>query len=150
MADLPELESPINPWLDRLIALVVLSTGAFFVVVLALVPPDPRGYGTHELLGMAPCSWPAAGGGLPCPTCGVTTAACHLVHLQPLKAVATHPFGAFLAGAGIWLMVLAFISTVRRRSFVEKLARLPYATLLICAVALLLGSWLYKYLTFST
>ncbi len=151
--ELPEIAlldaRPLHPWLDRLFALVVLGTGLFIVVVLALVPPDPRGYGTHELLGMEPCSWPASGDGLPCPTCGVTTAACHLVHLQPIKAVTTHPFGAFLAGAGIWLMVLAAISLVRRRSFVEKLARLPYGTLLTWALVLLVGSWLYKYLIFT-
>lgn len=128
-------------------AVLVLVTGASLVFALSRVPPDPRGFGTHVLLGMEPCSW--AGGGLPCPTCGVTTAACHLVHLSPFKAVATQPFGAALAGFGLWLMVLAGISLGRRRSFVEKLARLPYATLLIWGLLLLAGSWLYKYLTFS-
>lgn len=148
MDDLPVFEGPINPWLDRLIAVVVLATGAAFVLALSLVSPDPRGYGTHELLGMEPCSW-ASGGDLPCPTCGVTTAACHLVHLSPFKAVATHPFGAALAGFGIWLAGMAGFSLIRRRSFVDRLARLPYATLLISGVVLLAGSWLYKYLTFS-
>ena len=31
--------------------------------------------------------------GVPCPTCGVTTAACHLLHLQPWQALKTQPFG---------------------------------------------------------
>ena len=79
---------------------------SLFVFALSLVPPDPRGFGTHELLGMEPCGW-ADSGGIPCPTCGVTTAACHLVHLSPIKAVATHPFGAALAGFGIWLAGIA-------------------------------------------
>ena len=142
-------EGPIEAWLDRLIAAVVLGTGAAFVFALSRVPPDPRGFGTHELLGMEPCSW-AVSGGLPCPTCGVTTAACHLVHLSPFQAVATQPFGAALAGFGIWLAAVAGISLIRRSSFVDKLARLPYATLLISGILLLLGSWFYKYLTFSS
>ena len=129
-------------------ALVVLSAGLFFAIVLGLVSPDPRGYGTHVRLGMEPCSWPASGG-LPCPTCGVTTAACHLVHLSPFKAVMTHPFGAALAATGIWLAVLAGISLVLRSSFVDKVARLPYGTLSFWALGLFLGSWLYKYLIFS-
>ena len=148
MEELPLAESPVRPWMDRVFSALVILTGGFFVVILALVPPDPRGYGTHELLGMAPCSWPS-GGGVPCPTCGVTTAACHLVHLSPLKAVATHPFGAALAASGIWLMLAAGICLIRGTSFVDKLSRLPYATLLLSAGALLLGSWAYKFLIFA-
>ena len=148
MAELPVSESPVNPWVDRLLALVVLATGLTFVILLSMVSPDPRGYGTPVRLGMAPCSWPA-GGGPPCPTCGVTTAACHLVHFSPFQAVTTHPFGAALAAAGIWLTVVAGISLMRRRSFVDKFARLPYGTLSFWALGLFLGSWLYKYLILS-
>ena len=149
MAELPVTESPVNPWLDRIVSLVILFTGLSFVTILSLVTPDPRGYGTHVRLGMAPCSW-AAGGGLPCPTCGVTTAACHLVHLSPFKAVMIHPFGAALAAAGIWLTLVAGACLVRRSSFVDKFARLPYGTLSFWALGLFLASWLYKYLTFSS
>lgn len=41
--------------------------------------PDPRGYGTHQQLGLPPCSlrllW-----GIPCPSCGGTTAFAGFVH----------------------------------------------------------------------
>src|SRR5204863_10072293 len=54
--------------------LLVGSLGALVIfVVLALwIRPDPRGFGTHEQLGLPACKmmeWT----GIPCPGCGVTT-----------------------------------------------------------------------------
>ena len=86
-------DSPVGPWTDRLIAVVFVVTAVGFVVLLSAVNPDPRGYGTHEMLGLAACSWPEELG-MPCPTCGVTTAAAHLVHLSPWRAFVVQPFGA--------------------------------------------------------
>ena len=116
--------------------------------LLAGLDPDPRGLGTHEQLGMTPCSWPATLG-MPCPTCGCTTAAVLLIHLSPWRALVTQPFGAGLAAGGIAFAVLALLCLVRGESFVERIAMLPYGTLTLVAIALLLGSWFYKYLTWS-
>lgn len=137
------------PAIDQLVAGAVFGTGAAMTYLLARVPPDPRGHGTHELLGMPPCSWPATLQA-PCPTCGVTTAAAHLVHLQPVTAVVTQPFGAALAAVGLWLALLAGFSLLTRRSFVDRVVRLPYGTMATVGLVLLLGSWLYKYLTFAS
>ncbi len=147
MPEVSTAESPVGVALDRIVALAVLAAGAAAALLLAQVPPDPRGYGTHELLGLRPCSWPARVGA-PCPTCGVTTAACLLVHLQPLAAFAAQPFGAALAAAGLLAAVDAGRCLVTGRSFVERLARLPYGTIAVGAAALFLLAWLYKYLTF--
>jgi hypothetical protein len=97
---------------------------------------------------MMACSWPQTWG-IPCPTCGVTTAACHLVRLEPLAALQVQPFGAVLAGAGIALGVCAVWCLVRGRSLVQVLVGLPYGTLLIWALALFLAAWGYKYATFA-
>jgi len=139
---------PLHPVLDRIIALVVCAAGIAAVVVLARVVPDPRGYGTHEQLGMAKCSWPIHWG-VPCPTCGATTAACLVVHLSPLRALAVHPFGAVVAASGIALAAVAGWCLLTRRSLALLLSRLPYGTIMICAVVLFFLSWGYKYLTFT-
>jgi hypothetical protein len=39
--------------------------------------PDPRGYGTHESLGLPPCTLRLMFG-IPCPVCGMTTSFAHL------------------------------------------------------------------------
>ena len=134
--------------LDRAAAAGVFLGGAAVVFALARVAPDPRGHGTHELLGMDPCGF-AQMHGAPCPTCGITTAACHVVHLQPLRAFYVQPFGAALALAGIALAGFALWTLVRGRQFLPALARLPYGTIALAALVLFLLAWGWKALTFG-
>ncbi len=143
----PVREGPLPAWADRALAFAVLATGLAVVWLLWLIDPDPRGHGTHVRLGMAPCGW-AQSWEVPCPTCGVTTAACWLVHLAPHRALAANPFGAALAAAGLWAAGFAAACLLRGRAFLEPCTRLPFARLLAGALALLLLSWGYKYLTF--
>jgi len=135
-------------WTDRFAATVVLLAGVVTVFALSRVVPDNRGIGTHEQLGMQPCGWPESMGA-PCPTCGVTTAATHLVHLSPIRALATQPFGAALAAGGIWLALFAGYCLLRRRPFVARLALLPYGTIALWTLVVFLLSWLYKWATFA-
>ncbi len=143
---IPVAESPAGRWVDRLAAVLLVGLGIFFVVLLATIEPDARGHGTHEQLGMEPCSWPQVWG-KPCPTCGVTTAATLLVHLRPVDAVVAQPFGAFLAAVGILVAGIAAWSLVRGESFVARIALLPYGRVLAAAVVLFLASWAYTWLT---
>lgn len=147
MVGTPVAEGPLNPWGDRAVAAVVLLAGLAVVYALSMVVPDARGHGTHEQLGMAPCGWPAVMQA-PCPTCGVTTAAAHMVHASPIDAIATQPFGAALAGSGLVLAAWAAWCLVAGRSFMVPLIRLPYGSIALGWLVLFLASWGYKYLTF--
>jgi hypothetical protein len=128
------------------IAITTVATAAGAVWLLGRVTPDARGHGTHEQLGLPPCGW--AMQGYPCPTCGATTAACEVVHGHLLRAFAAHPFGAAVAIAGLLAALFALYCLLRRRSFLDVVGRLPYGLVFLLGTALLLGSWLYKYLTF--
>ena len=66
------------------------------LVVAAVLRPDPSGMGTHEQLGLPPCSFKSVFD-LPCPTCGMTTAFTNAAHASPAAAFKGQPFGAFLA-----------------------------------------------------
>jgi hypothetical protein len=142
-------EGPVHPGIDRGIAAAILLIAVVMVGLLRMLEPDGRGVGTHEQLGMAPCGWAQGADGIPCPTCGVTTAACHLIHLSPVQAAITQPFGAALALAGLVLAAAAAFCLVRQKSFLDLIAWLPYGTIVIGFTVLLLASWLYKYLTFE-
>lgn len=61
------------------LGLAILFAGLF--VVAASVQPDPRGYGTHEQLGLTPCAFREILN-IPCPTCGGTTSLAHFVRGQ--------------------------------------------------------------------
>jgi hypothetical protein len=126
---------------------VLCATG--FVLFLLQVTPDPRGHGTHEQMGLPACGW-VVQYNKPCPTCGVTTAASHLVHRQPWQALKTQPFGTALAAFGLWLAAVAAFSLVRGRSFLDYLLCLPQVRIFVWGVVLLLASWIYIYLTFPS
>ena len=78
------------------IILAVLGTLGFLLLVLAgSLEPDPRGFGTHEQLGLTPCffqQWT----GKPCPTCGTTTAWAYALQGKFTSAVAANLGGVVL------------------------------------------------------
>ncbi len=142
---IPIEEGPVATWIDRVAAVVVAAVATTGVVVLLRVDPDVRGHGTHEKWGLDACGWPVAYG-IPCPTCGCTTAACYLVHGNLLQAFLTQPFGAAVALVGVLLGVHAALCLLRGRSFVDLMVRLPFWRIVFGAVVLLLLAWWYKYL----
>ncbi len=139
----PVTEGPVPAWLDRAVALAVLGAGVAVIWLLASVEPDARGHGTHERLGMAECGWPQRYG-MPCPTCGVTTAACYLVHWSPWRALVTQPFGAALAATGLFVMATALADLLRGDSFMTRAYSLRLGRWVIGGVLLLLAAWGYK------
>lgn len=145
---IPLADGPVSTLVDRTAAIAVAFVVGAAVTAMALVDPDPRGLGTHEQLGLEPCGWPLAYG-IPCPTCGCTTAACHLVHGQVLTAFRVQPFGAVIMAAAMLLGVHALVCLWRRRSFADLLVRLPVWRLAGIGLLLLLASWGYLCLGFA-
>ena len=75
--------------------------------VAVWLTPDGRGHGTHQQLGLPPCTFYVLFG-RPCPACGMTTAWAWLVRGEVIEACRTNAGGtllAVLAIAGIpWLL----------------------------------------------
>jgi hypothetical protein len=59
--------------------------------------PDPRGLGTHQQLGLPPCSLRLLTGRL-CPSCGATTAFAHFVRGEWSSGFRANPAAFLLAG----------------------------------------------------
>lgn len=145
----PLADGPVRPAIDRAIAGLVAAAASVCFGALLRITPDARGHGTHEQLGMDRCGWPLHYG-VPCPTCGCTTAACELVHGRIVAAFVTQPFGAAIAAFGLLMGVHATLCLLRGRSFTDILVRLPFWRLVGGALLLLLASWGYKYLTWPS
>jgi hypothetical protein len=105
--------------------------------------PDPRGFGTHEQLGLQPCL-PMTLWGIPCPGCGVTTSVVLAVHGRLAAALATQPFGLLLALVGTVFAVWAPLAHVSGRDLWSDLGRVAWRRLLPLAATALVLAWAYK------
>jgi len=84
----------------------------FLLVIAAVLKPDFRGHGTHEQLGLPPCSVVTLFQ-VRCPSCGMTTSWANLVRGRAVTAWKANAGGALLAILALlaapWLLVSAMI-----------------------------------------
>lgn len=131
--------------LRRNAAWLALACGAVLGVAVYL-HPDSRGLGTHRQLGLGPCGFVLTTG-LPCPTCGMTTAFSHTVRGQLIRAFFAQPAGMLLALGTIvtFFTSLWVLFTGRMPHWPLRLVMWlsPYRLLLILLVVLL-AAWGFK------
>ncbi|MEO6710276.1 MAG: DUF2752 domain-containing protein, partial [Planctomycetota bacterium] len=113
------------------------------VVLRCFTTPDPQGHGTHQQLGLPPCSMMQLTG-FPCPGCGVTTAASYLVHGDWKQAVVTQPFGALLAVGAVSIFLWAMIETLRGRDAYADFRRFVRPWMYVGLGVAMLAAWAYK------
>ncbi len=80
---------------DRLLAGVVAMLSWTLLAVAVALTPSESGVGTHEQLGMPPCSAEVLTG-YPCPSCGMTTAFAWFVRGDLINALKAQVFGTAL------------------------------------------------------
>ena len=86
------------------------------LAVAAWLKPSPLGYGTHQQLGLPPCTfWVLFG--RPCPTCGMTTAWAHLVRGECVSAFRANAGGTLLGMLAI-LAVPWLLGSARRGTWI--------------------------------
>lgn len=93
-----------------LLAIALVLIGGFLVALW--VSPDPRGYGTHQQLGLPPCTFRLLFG-YPCPGCGMTTCFAHFVRGQFAEAARSNVAGFVMAAICAmiipWSLISAFL-----------------------------------------
>ncbi|MEZ6031621.1 MAG: DUF2752 domain-containing protein [Planctomycetaceae bacterium] len=110
-----------RPALTRAQRRLTMLSGFGIVVVFGIagwLTPDPRGFGTHQQLGMPACSFQLITG-IQCPHCGLTTSFSWFIRGQFEKSMRANPAGLILAivsvGILIWIIVVnicgAFVIT---------------------------------------
>ncbi|HRA89660.1 MAG TPA: DUF2752 domain-containing protein [Planctomycetaceae bacterium] len=97
---------------DRLLAGLV-GAGIFVVFGIAVwLTPDPRGFGTHQQLGMPPCTFRTLTG-VNCPHCGLTTSFSWFVRGQFRQSMHANPAGLILAVVSVLILVWSIVVSVR-------------------------------------
>lgn len=124
------------------LSLAILVTGAMLV-------PAAEGHGTHRQLGLLACAWPQTMG-IPCPTCGMTTAVSMAARGDLLGAAAAQPFGALVALAcavTVWLGGWVALTGSQVHRLFGGLLR---PRMVWVAVGLLAAAWGYKITVWPT
>ena len=140
--------TPGGRWRQRAISLVLLAVVAVPLGVALKLDPSPTGVGTHRQLGLAPCGFLAAMG-LPCATCGMTTAYTHAVHGHLVTALITQPGGMVLAVLTAAAGILGLYTLAAGLSLAPVARWLWQPTLFWLFAGLMIASWAYKSLVIS-
>ena len=84
------------------------------VVVARFLTPDPRGLGTHQQLGLPPCSMRMLFD-IPCPSCGMTTSWSLFSRGNFVGSIETNTGGFLLASLATLSFAIGLHSLVRRK-----------------------------------
>ncbi len=124
-----------------LLAWSLFLLGGFFLA--ATLEPDPRGYGTHQRLGLPPCTFRTLCG-IPCPSCGMTTSFAHLTRGHLARALQTHVGGTILALACAAQIPWCWWSAFRGRLVGVSRPMRALGVLAAVVIGVSLVSWLYQ------
>ncbi len=105
--------------------------------------PDPRGLGTHEQLGLPPCTLNAVIGWR-CPACGMTTSWALATHGRLAEALRVHASGTLLAAASAVASVGAMIVAARGRWFAWHASDTAMTVVGLVAIALVIAEWMLR------
>jgi len=125
----------------RLRGLLVAGVCWLGLGVAAWLSPAVSGQGTHEQLGIPPCSM-LVQTGWPCPTCGLTTSMAAMTHGKIALAWRAHPFGVVVFLLVVVLAVTGTAELATGRNVIGKLR--PSVWWLWALLIAMLSGWLVK------
>lgn len=96
MSPAPPLSADRLPWHYRLILVAVALVSLGLLITAATLEPDSRGFGTHQQMGLPPCTFMQVFG-MRCPSCGMTTSWTLMLHGNVIASVRANAGGALLA-----------------------------------------------------
>ena len=130
-------------WKSRCAMGAVTVAGSALLGIAAWLTPSAEGFGTHTQLGIAPCSWPATVG-IPCPSCGMTTAFACAADGRFVDSLRAQPAGFLLAVATAGLTVACAYAALTGSRLVSALGDSMGAWGWWIVGGILLASWAYK------
>ncbi len=133
----------LRPNRARLVAGLVLVGCVAVLAVAAWLEPDPAGYGTHRQLGISACGMMATTG-IPCPTCGMTTAFSLAIRGRWIEAVQAQAAGTLLVVAVGLAGAVSCSVLLTGKVWLVNWFRVSAVKLVLVALAILLAAWIVK------
>ena len=103
------------------------------LAVAGVLRPDDRGHGTHQQMGLPPCTLVVLFG-VRCPTCGMTTSWANLVRARPAEALSANLGGTLLCLADMAAVPWLLCTAITGRWILWK----PRTEVVACGLALVL------------
>jgi len=129
--------APVSGWARWSYALLLLGVLVMVGVGLYLTP-DPAGHGTHQQLGLPPCTIYYLTG-RPCPSCGLTTSVSAILHGQFGLAWRANPMGFVIVAAAVAVAFNSLFALLWGRSVRIENTRFTLLLLALLALWLLHG-----------
>ena len=139
----PPDQDRTNPRSERALTAVVLIIAIALLLVGCSLDPDPAGVGTHQQMNLPACGL-LTGLGIPCATCGMTTAFSLAAHGRIVDALAIQPAGALLAIGSAAAAIACAYALLLGASLSPMVVWLWRPGLIWCSGGLVIVSWLYK------
>jgi hypothetical protein len=130
--------APVSGWARWSHALLLLGVLVMVAVGLYLTP-DPAGHGTHQQLGLPPCTIYYLTG-RPCPSCGLTTSVSAILHGQFGLAWRANPMGFLIVAAAGAVALNSLFALLWGRSVRIENTRFTLLLLALLALWLLHGA----------
>lgn len=128
---------------ERIVLAAASAVAAAMLALALAIAPDPRGHSTHERLGLPPCGLLVVTG-VPCPSCGMTTAFAHAARLEVLAAARAQPVGLLFALATAALAIAGPVAVARGTPLLTLAARRLPDRVGLQLIGLILAGWAYK------
>jgi hypothetical protein len=141
---LPVAVPAYDPRLGRWVRLTLIGIAVLLSTVFAIaiwLKPNPAGVGTHRQLGLPPCTFMLLTGGVPCPSCGMTTSFSHLIRGQVLGSLAANPVGTLLGTFCLLLIPYGLICGIWGRRLLIKDYEVFLSRCVIVLLVLLFAGW---------
>jgi hypothetical protein len=135
-----------NPVQDRVVGVLIGPPAAVVLAIALRLEPNPAGVGTHQQLGLSPCSV-LSFTGWPCPMCGMTTTFAHLAHGHLIDGTLNQPFGLVLFSCAVLCAIIGLADLAHPRGRWRPVWDWMIRHETLVAVVLLggmIGGWLYK------
>ena len=135
----------LGNWVRGTLLGVTAGLVVVFAVAAWLDPYDANGQAhtmeTHRQLGLPPCTFYTITGGLPCPSCGMTTSFALLMHGDVGNSLRANAVGTVLALFGLALIPWNLACAVRGRTYFIRSLERALTKIVLAFLTLMLVRW---------